>query len=287
MWLWLVLGWCATSVVVAAVHHRIRSVQGAMPAEVEEFLLRLETTLAQRHPEVEYLGLLPGQFTCVLRVNGQETPVALQDAYRHSLAFPDEIATLVDRMVTDIQEVGLDRVGDHDLAGVATHVLPQIRTRGWLDQRGCFGDSGLVHRAINQELVVVYVIDDPQCMVFVCRAHLRNWRLGEADLHNLAIANLHRLGTAGLEQASRAGGPMLLDSGDGYDAARVLLLEQGVDGLLVAMPDRDVLWVGQERGQDLASLMATTEAIARDAAHPVSPHLFRVKAGQLEVVERT
>jgi uncharacterized protein YtpQ (UPF0354 family) len=287
MWLWYALAWCGVSVLVAGLHHRIRRLQSSMPSEVEDFLLRFETTLAQRHPRIAYLGLLPGQFTCVLRVNGQETPVPLQEAFRHSQAFPGELSVLVDRLVTDIEEVGLDRVADHDMASIASHILPQIRSRAWLDEQGCFGDSGLVHRTLNDELVVVYVIDDAHTMVFVCRAHLRNWRLAEPDLHNLSIANLHRLGTAGLERASRDAGPLLIESGDGYDAARVLLLEQGVDGLLVAMPDRDTLWVGHEQGQNLASLMATTEAIARTALHPVSGHLYRLKDGQLEVVEQT
>jgi hypothetical protein len=45
-----------------------------------------------------------------------------------------------------------------------------------------------------------------------------------------------------------------------------------------------MLWVGQEQGQDLASLMATTEEIARTAAHPVSPTVYRTRGGRLESV---
>lgn len=251
--------------------------------EVAAFLARFENELGRRHPNVGFLGMLPGRFACLLRVDGQETPVALHDAFRHSEAYPEAFPRMVDRLVRDIGEVALDRVDDLDFAEAAPRLLPQVRSRQWLEQRGCFGDSGLVHRRLNDELVTVYVVDDPNCMVFVCRAHLQRWRKSDADLHNLAIGNLARLGTAGLARRDSAQEPVLLQSGDGYDASRVLLLE-GTDGLLVAIPDRDTLWIGPEGGQNLEQLMATTGEIARESAHPISPTLFRLTDGQLQAV---
>jgi len=114
-------------------------------------------------------------------------------------------------------------------------------------------------------------------MVFVCREHLRRWRKNEDDLHNLALQNLARSGgtiTANDHE------PVVVRSGDGFDAARVLLLEEA-EGLLVAIPDRDTLWVGPESGTSLENLMATTAQIAERAAHPVSPSVWRVKDGRL------
>ena len=102
------------------------------------------------------------------------------------------------------------------------------------------------------------------------------------DLHNLALANLARLGRNGLDEASAEA--VLLQSGDGFDASRVLLLEQQ-EGLLVAVPDRDTLWAGPEDGQNLESLMSATEDIADRAAHPISGKVFRVRDGRLEPVE--
>ena len=283
MWLWVVLGWCGAALAVAVLHHRLRRAEPNYPPEVAAFLLRFETELAANHPEVRFLGMLPDRFACLLEVAGQQTPVSLHEAFRHAEAFPDSFARMVDRLLCDIREVGLDRVGDYDFAAAAPLLLPQVRSRQWLDQQGCFGDSGLVHRRLNDELVTVYVIDDPQCMVFVCRAHLQRWRKSEADLHNLAVGNLARLGTAGLPVAGAALPSTLVHSGDGYDAARVLLLEQ-TEGLLVAIPDRDTLWVGPESGQNLEQLMATTEQLAQGAAHPVSGHVWRLKDGRLQAV---
>lgn len=283
MWLWGILGWAVVAVAAAALHHRVRISQPSVSPEVAAFLARFENVLHRSHPDVDFLGMLPGRFACLLRVQGQETPVSLHDAFRHAEAYPDAFPRMVDRLVRDVAEVALDRVEDLDFVDAAPRLLPQVRSRHWLDQQGCFGDSGLVHRRLNDELAIVYVVDDPNCMVFVCRAHLQRWRKSDVDLHNLAVGNLARLGTAGLAGVDSAHEPVLVQSGDGYDAARVLLLE-GTEGLLVAIPDRDTLWIGPEGGQNLEQLMATTGEIARESAHPVSPTLFRLTGGQLQAV---
>ncbi|MBL9076869.1 MAG: hypothetical protein JNL08_05165 [Planctomycetes bacterium] len=280
MWLWFGLGWVVVAGALAVVHHRLRRLRDGYPPEVAAFLLRFETELAEAHPNVRFLGMLPDRFACLLQVDGQETPVGLHDAWRHAEAFPDAFSRMVARLITDVTEVGLDRVEDIDFAAAAPILLPQVRSRQWVEQQGAFGDAALVARPLNDELSTVYVLDDAHCMVFVCREHLRRWRKTEADLHNLALANLARLGGERLDAASLREQAVVLQTGDGFDAARVLLLEQA-EGLLVAIPDRDTLWVGPAQGQNLEQLMATTEAIARQSPHPVSPNLYRVTDGQL------
>lgn len=242
-------------------------------------MLRFEAELASAHAGVGFLGLLPDRFACLLRVDGQETVVSMHELFRHADAHPDRFTRLVATLLGEIREVGLERVGDVDFAAAASLLLPQVRSRSWLEQRGAFGDSGIVHMPLTGELVTVYVIDDATNMVFVCRDHLRRWRKEVVDLHNLALANLARRGAPLPSELTPAG--TVVQSGDGFDAARVLLLEPR-EGLLVAIPDRDTLWVGPEAGQNLEQLMATTAAIAERAPHPVSGRVFRVKAGRLE-----
>lgn len=281
MWLWVTTAWLAAAVLVAAIHRRWRRIAAQPTPELAAFMLRFENQLASAHPEIGFLGMLQDRFACLLCVDGQETAVPMHELFRHAEAQPDGFARLVASLLLDIREVGLDRVGDVDFAAAAPLVLPQVRSRAWLEQRGTFGGSGLVHTPLAADLVIVYVIDDARDMVFVCREHLRRWRREATDLHNLAVANLARRGGALPEAALRDGA--LVQTGDGFDAARVLLLD-GRDGLLVAIPDRDTLWVGPETGQNLEQLMATTEAIAASAPHPVSRAVFRVTAGQLEPV---
>ena len=80
MWLWGILGWLAASAAVATWHHRLRRQRPAYPPEVAAFLVRFETVLAESHPTVGFLGMLPDRFACLLRVEGQETPVSFVPA---------------------------------------------------------------------------------------------------------------------------------------------------------------------------------------------------------------
>jgi hypothetical protein len=277
----LIAGWVLVALAIAIVHHRWRRVLPQPSPEVAAFGLRLENELTSGHPSVEFVGMVPARFACVLRVDGQETLVGLHDAFRHADAPPDRFTRMVASLISDIREVGLDQVGEMDFAAAAPQLMPQVRSREWLDGKGTFGDSGLVHTPFAEGLVVVYVIDDRSTMVFVCREHLRRWRKEVADLHNLALANLGRRG--GTLPTTPPVEPVVVQTGDGYDAARALLLEPR-EGLLLAIPDRDTLWVGAEEGQNLAQLMATTEEIAGRASHPVSGQVYRVTAGRFEAL---
>ncbi|MFT4842374.1 MAG: hypothetical protein ACI90M_002848, partial [Candidatus Azotimanducaceae bacterium] len=129
-----------------------------------------------------------------------------------------------------------------------------------------------------------YVVDDSSCMVFLCRTHLKRWQKDVQDLHNLALANLAKLGRNGIDDVSAES--VLLQSGDGFDASRLLLIDQQ-EGLLVAVPDRDTLWAGPEAGQDIEQLMSVTEQIADRSQYPVSSRLFRVTDGRLEPVKES
>lgn len=281
MWLWAVLAWTVVAVCAAVVHHRVRSRATRYPPEVAAFVLQLENELIAAHPGVKFLGLLPDRFACLLSVDGQETPVGLYEAWQHAEAFPEGFSRMVAQLVCDIREIGLDRADSLEFGTAAPMLMPQVRSRQWLAEQGTFGPSGIVYTALNDELVAVYVVDDDSCMVFVCREHLRRWRQDVPAIHNLALRNLRRLGTDGLRNVEREA--VLLQSGDGFDASRLLLLDQQ-EGLLVAVPDRDTLWVGPEQGQNLEQLMATAEQIADGAPHPVSRRVFRVTGGRIESV---
>ncbi len=282
MWLWIGIGWCALALTGVVLHHRLRSKSSRYPPEVAAFVLQLESELVAAHPGVQFLGMLPDRFACLMSVDGQETPVGLYEAFRHVDAFPESFTRMVAELVGDIREVGLDCADELDFATAAQLLMPQVRCKDWLDEQGTFGDSGLVHTPINDQLVTVYVVDDSNCMVFLCRAHLKRWQKEAQDLHNLALTNLARLGRNGIDDVSAEA--VLLQSGDGFDASRLLLIDQQ-EGLLVAVPDRDTLWAGPEEGQNIEQLLSVTEQIADRSQYPVSSLLFRVNDGRLEPVQ--
>lgn len=288
--MWAVLGaWIALSLMAVAAFHRMRSRRRgvSIPPEVQLFVRRFEDELRANHPHVEVRGMIPGRFATVLAIRGQELPVSLHQLFRRCAAFPDCFAATVSRFLDELETGALERTSDHVFGDVATLILPQIRSAGWLSEQGAvFGDAALAHRSLTEDLVICYVVDEPWCMTFVCRAHLRQWGKSEDDLFHLATRNLHRLAGTELPVPRSGDEPVLLRTGDGFDAARVLLLDPDkVDGLLVAVPERDVLWIGSDTDEDLSQLMAKTEEQSQRAAHPVSPHVYRMDHGQLVQVQ--
>lgn len=280
MWWWLV-GWAAASFVAVVVHRRFRHGVPAIAPEAAAFLVRFETELARTQPDVAFLGLLPDRFACLLRVDRQETVVSLHELARHADAGDDAFTRLVASLIAEIRDVGLDRVGDLDFAVAAAELLPQVRSRAWLQAQGTFGADGLAYTPLADGVVVVYVVNGESSMVFVCREHLRRWRKEVVDVHNLAMANLANLGSP--LPSTPIATPVVVQTNDGFDATRVLLLPPR-DGLLVAIPDRDTLWVGPEAGQNLERLMATTAQLAADSPHPVSPQVFRLSEAGLQAL---
>ena len=109
MWLWIALGWVALAVTLAALRHRMRAAFPSCPPELRSLAARLQAELAAAHPDVEFLGMLPNRLSCLLRVDGQETPVSLQFAFRHTETSPDVFSRIVARLIADIREMGLDR----------------------------------------------------------------------------------------------------------------------------------------------------------------------------------
>jgi uncharacterized protein YtpQ (UPF0354 family) len=277
MWVWLLVGWVSTSIVVAAVFHRRmrRRATGPM-ADLQRFLDQLAEQLGRQHPDAELRGIALDRDCLVLAIRGQQTLVPLQPVLSLYRTYPFALPHLVSRLLDQLEEEVLEQPTHHPFLEVFQDLMPQVRSRDWLRENGStFGESALTHRALGDDLVVCYVIDDDATMVFVTRAHLKAWRKSEDDIHHIAIANLRRRTTNVMDaSASRAA---VYHEGDGFDAARVLLLDHDrVAGALVAMPDRDQLWVGGGAGDDLPRLMALTKERSEGATFPISSHVYRM-----------
>lgn len=283
MALWLAVGWCTGAVALAALLHRLQRTRRARGALIEAFRKALAVELA-RHEDAVLVGMLPGRFSGLVRVRGQDTAVSLGELFRRWLAFPEGFAGVVDRLVGEIEESALDRLEHHEFGGVSTDLMPQVRSRAWVEARGRFGDSALVTRDWGSDLAIVYVVDDPDTMTYVCRAHLKHWHRSAEDVHQLALQNLRRRAGNAAEAFASANAPILLQTGDGYDAARALLLPDEPP-TLVAMPDRDVLWIARDEGQDVEDLQHKAHTMCAAAAHPISDRIYRLSAdGPVEAV---
>ncbi len=345
---WVLTGWVVVAVLVAGLHHRMQvrtrealGLAGASPRpenvtdgtdapRVEAFVSDLKDVLLTR-PGVAFCGMVPGRFAAVIEVEGQETPVPLQEVFRHAEAFPEAFEQIVDRLIDEITEMGLDEHVDFALAEVALDLMPQVRSEAFVQAQGRFGDGGLVARPLAEGLMTCYVVDDSRTMVFVCRQDLANWGLDVDELHRLSLRNLERRvrssgsvadgpGLAGRPPAADEILPgvilprrahddrvVVLNTEDGYDAARLLLLDpRRCEDLLMAVPDRDFLWIGsrtiastavepgtvQDRNAAIGTaiprdLEALEEAVAElfaTAAHPVSDQIWNLSPTGLRAV---
>lgn len=248
----------------------------------------LRLHLAARHPDVRFRGRLAGACAGLFEVDGQEVPVSLQRFLVQLEAFPDAAAMLVARLVEDLRGAALEVPEGHVFGEVATAILPQVRSLDWLTACGPrFGDSALVSRPLGADLVVCFVVDGPTAMTFVCRRHLELWGRSLDEVERLACANLRRRTGTGAVRPAADGTPLLVTRGDGYDAARLLLVDPAhADRLLVAVPERDVLWLSGTAGADLRALLEHTAAQAKRSARPVSPRVYVLENGCLRALER-
>jgi uncharacterized protein YtpQ (UPF0354 family) len=279
---WILWVGLVVLVVLWVMYRRYRAPRDRALGEAASFLLEVLDEIRGRE-DLEFRGTIPGTFAILLAVRGQEVPVALNQLYRHYRTFPSQLPQLVNYLVTEVEEQALDRPEDHPFAAVAMHILPQVRRLSWVRENGAaFGDSSLVHRKLGPDLAVCYVIDDEWSMVFVCQAHLRLWCRGEEDIFQLARQNLARCSVDRIPLPEGERSSVMLRSGDGYDAARVLLLrEEELRGLLIAIPEQEVLWLGQESKHSVESLSALNQEQNELAPRPVSPQLYRMQDQEL------
>lgn len=281
---WTALGWLLIGTAGIGLARRRRSCSATGGPRIPERIRRdVVARLTERHSDVAWKGALDGTWTAILEVDGQETLVPLQRFAAQVEAFPEATGALVDRLVDEVRSAALETPDAHEFGEVASEILPQVRRLEWVRAHGgAFGDSALVHRPIGDDLAACYVIDGPESMTFVCRRHLELWGKSAEDVDRLALSNLRRRSGSPSLRPPAGPTPLVVRRGDGYDAARMLLLDPSdADDLLVALPERDVLWMARPDGTDLFGLMARNAAQHAHSARPLSDRLYVVRGGRL------
>lgn len=151
-------------------------------------------------------------------------------------------------------------------------------------------------------LQLMLVFDRPESVRFVTPFDLPRWRLGLREARAAALQNLEARSQTvrdGLEAAlaeARAPVTLRVETGDGYDAARLLLIQRWMGatrGALVVAPCRDLLVVVPVFGRDSlrSSLELATRAWleaqtqVRRRPYPLSPRLFWRDERALEALE--
>ncbi len=173
------------------------------------------------------------------------------------------------------------------------HIYPMLRNRAVLDEIIAQQLPALISRPLAGDLVVCYVIDEGQRVVFVNEQHAERWGVAEPLLNEIGLRNLRardwqprpgRLGTG-------AGGLLIFNGTDGYDATRILLPElfeeiaaQQPGNLVVGVPNRDFLIAFSDAAPSVFEQIAAqigVDATTRD--HPLSRQLYTVRDGNVAV----
>ncbi len=149
------------------------------------------------------------------------------------------------------------------------------------------------------DLSVVYVLREPAYDIVINAEHLLTWAIDAQALRDTAMGNLRTWSESAPWTDELEGDRHLLssDTGDGGDAARILLPEVrqhlagecgGPARVLVALPDRDVLIAAslQPGDETFAEQFASFAAEIYDGAHePIERHLFELVGAECELAQ--
>ncbi len=184
--------------------------------------------------------------------NGRERSLLLINAYKDYSSDPQRLGHLIRAFVAAMTQPRSGQ-GKFD----SSRIVPVIKDRQWLDdQRRGFKARGIEQEHLtdrfNNELVIVYVEDDPTRMRYIMTGE--DVGIDREKMRALAIENLRRI-LPKIELRSE-GDVSLLSAGGDYDASLLLIDDIWSGGqikvngdIVVAVPARDVLLLTGSRSR--------------------------------------
>ena len=202
---------------------------------------------------------------------------------------------------------------EHEWEAATPHVFPALRPVGTqgvqlaeldpaqLSQEGTKKHPLALLDPGPVDLPVVYVLRTAAYDIVINADHLLTWGISPETLRDTAMANLRSWSESAPWTDEVSDGRHLLssDTGDGGDAARILLPEArhhiagecgGPARILVALPDRDLLVAASLNpgdGEFAGQLAAFVAQIAEDAHEPIDRRIFELVGDQHDLVPYT
>jgi uncharacterized protein YtpQ (UPF0354 family) len=150
----------------------------------------------------------------------------------------------------------------------------------------------LAYRPFLADLIITYVIDEPQSVAYINERHLERWQVGEHQLHEYALANLAaRTKERAKFLISGEGAQRLIiaHSQDGYDATRLLLPDLLVSwqphfpgNMVIGIPNRDFLIAFSDADESILTSIAhqiQLDSVQRE--YGLTDQLFTIEDGQV------
>lgn len=241
-------------------------------------------------PEVEIIGI--GELTLNLRVRGREVVGDLESFYNAYLASPERIGEVWLSLTEALLDQPVDRSED-DLDRLLDRVMPMLKPLALLSELRAQNLPLVVYRPLVADLMVTYVIDEGQSVVYLNEEHLAKWGVTEPTLYWQALENLRAKPWKpypGMIGAGK-GALLILNGNDGYDATRLLLSELFADFVarmpgttVFGVPNRDFLIAFSDADQRVFSqVRAQIEVDAQTQSHPLTDQLLTLVDGQLQL----
>lgn len=252
----------------------------------DEFTAAAARTLAQ-YPGVDVLAA--DELSIRLQVRGVPITGDLGNFYLLYRNAPEQLGAIQQAFAQAVLDLP-DRA-EADGIQLLGHIYPMLRNRAILDQITAQQLPALVSRPLAGDLVVCYVIDEGQRIVFVNEQHAERWDVAEPLLYEIGLRNLRarswrpspgRLGTG-------AAGLLIFNGDDGYDATRILLPElfediaaQQPGTLVIGVPNRDFLIAFSDAAPRVFEQVAAQIAVdAQTRDHRLTDQLFTLRDGSV------
>ncbi|NOK63499.1 MAG: DUF1444 family protein [Chloroflexi bacterium AL-N1] len=270
--------------------HASDAVMPLPPAEFTDYIVK---RLSLHEEDIEVID--QDNLSLQLRVRDRALFSDLSHIYSAYVEHPvqiDAIArTYIRVLLGDLPEETTD-----DYMLLENRIFPMIKPMDLLSEVNARNLPMIVYREFLAELIITYVIDERGSVSYISENHLDRWDITTTELHDKAIENLRLRTYEQVDYATTGRNEQKLfifNSGDGYDASRILLTDvlddwarEMTGSLVIGIPNRDFLIAFSDTdGEIVRNLTNQIEADAVQRAYGLTSQLFILRDGQLQEYE--
>jgi len=226
-----------------------------------------------------------------LRANGADVTADLTNFYSAYSRDPAQLDVVFETFVRVMLGIQPDRSAS-DYPALSDRIYPMLKPLEMLVEVRERKLPMLAYREFLADLMITYVIDEERSVAYINEEHLERWSVSAHDLHERALVNLRRR-TEQVKYTTVGAGEQQLfifNTGDGYDASRLLLSEvlaewaRVVPGnLVIGIPNRDFLIAFSDANPEI--LRAVAMQVQADAAgreYGLTDQLFTLVKGAVK-----
>ncbi len=267
-------------------HRPEQSNGGAPPMSAEQFggYMEKRLTVFDTIQVIDRAGM-----ELRLRANDADVTADLSTFYSAYLRDPSQLDVVVETFVRVMLGMQPDR-STNDYAALADQIFPMLKPLEMLVEVRERRLPMLAYREFLGDLMITYVIDEERSVAYINEEHLERWSVSVQDLHERAIENLRQRTEQRVKYTTVGAGDQQLfiySSGDGYDAARLLLSDvlaewaRALPGnLVIGIPNRDFLIAFSDTNPEiLRAVAAQVQADAAQRQYGLTDQLFTLVKG--------